>query len=517
MDVSERFMRLFRGYELRHGRYTAHKNQESGKVEGRAETDDRAATLKDIKQHLDGNIGLGIIPLTSDNKAYFAAIDIDLYPMDHKALALKLADMPVYVTRSKSGGAHVWLFIKDGAPADLVVRVLKLWRGELGYGNNEIFPKQVSRSSHSDVGNWINLPYFGEDRVCVIATDPDKEIVKDLSLEEFLDSAEACAATVTEEWLRDKAPNIKSQRTGSTQDDFVDGPICLEALKTQGIGEGGRNTFMFNLAVYMKRKYENLSTVEEKCIRYNNDLGLNLPLNEVKATVKSATKSEYGYQCSEPTLASVCVRDKCLKRFCGVGSQSGDMPFEVGCFTMILTNPPHFAFNADANRVVISTSDDLLNQKKFRASVLNATKKIMPLMPQQKYDKLIQSWLDKAEEIVPPPDSDPRMRIIDAFNDWVQARRHDERDRILGGSVFWDEEDGLAYFQLKDFKRYLEQQRIEFRHQELYAYMKEQLHIEYHKTGTTIRKKTVRLYSVRIQYIDTPGEAETPIRQGRTF
>jgi len=49
-------------------------------------------------------------------------IDIDTYPFDHLSLIKKIREeqLPLIVFRSKSGGAHVYCFIKEFVPAILM-------------------------------------------------------------------------------------------------------------------------------------------------------------------------------------------------------------------------------------------------------------------------------------------------------------------------------------------------------------------------------------------------------------
>ena len=131
MSDAEKFMGIFRGYELRHGRYKIIRHEQSGKLSGHAKTVDACPTLQDYQDHIDGKTGIGIIPLTNTNKCYFAAIDVDVYPVDINDIVWRVRRLPVFVTRSKSGGAHIWLFIPKGVDAIEAITVMKSWAGEL--------------------------------------------------------------------------------------------------------------------------------------------------------------------------------------------------------------------------------------------------------------------------------------------------------------------------------------------------------------------------------------------------
>ena len=64
------------------------------------------------------------------------------------------------VFRSKSGGAHVFIFVKEFVSAKLMRIKLKAIAELLGYHSSEIFPKQdevLVKEGH--LGSFLNLPY----------------------------------------------------------------------------------------------------------------------------------------------------------------------------------------------------------------------------------------------------------------------------------------------------------------------------------------------------------------------
>ena len=85
---------------------------------------------------------------------------------DHKKLINKIQNLkiPLIVFRSKSGGAHVFLFTSDYVSLALMQDKLNEIRSVLGYGGSEVFPKQRELKSKDDTGNFLNLPYFNGDK-----------------------------------------------------------------------------------------------------------------------------------------------------------------------------------------------------------------------------------------------------------------------------------------------------------------------------------------------------------------
>lgn len=86
------------------------------------------------QEHLKGGVGLGIIPIRSDNKCQWGAIDIDDYAVSHKDLVAKLKEnkIPAVVGRTKSGGAHVWLFVNETVEAEDMQRKMTELSAALG-------------------------------------------------------------------------------------------------------------------------------------------------------------------------------------------------------------------------------------------------------------------------------------------------------------------------------------------------------------------------------------------------
>ena len=192
----EAFKTLFSGYTEAHGTFEIKTTDpQTGKKSGKAQTMPGAPAISAWQGHLAGAPrGLGAIPLLGDGKSVkWAAIDIDVNDIDHASLEKKVEDLglPLVVYRSKSGGAHCYLFLQMPCPAKDVVDALRNWSAALGHPGVEIFPKQTKRESDPNTGkprpgNWINLPYFGGDateRYCVYRGEP-------ISLDKFIELAE---------------------------------------------------------------------------------------------------------------------------------------------------------------------------------------------------------------------------------------------------------------------------------------------------------------------------------------
>ena len=164
-----RFKAIFSGLDIAHGTYKIEKARGDGKQAGKAVVVRQPPVDELWVKHLQGiEPSLGIIPIRADNSCTWGCIDIDQYPLDHKGVVEKIArlKLPLVVCRSKSGGAHVFLFTQEPVPAADMRKYLTAAAALLGESGREIFPKQSEiLVDRGDTGNFLNLPYFGGDEV----------------------------------------------------------------------------------------------------------------------------------------------------------------------------------------------------------------------------------------------------------------------------------------------------------------------------------------------------------------
>ena len=141
----EKFKNIFQGLDRAHGvTIVGESNGNGTKVKGKSFVKREPVTDELWQKHLDGKDSLGVIPINDDNKCKWGCIDIDSYAgFDHQKLINKIKQfkLPLVVCRSKSGGAHVFLFTKDYVSASLMQDKLNEIRSVLGYGGIRSFSK----------------------------------------------------------------------------------------------------------------------------------------------------------------------------------------------------------------------------------------------------------------------------------------------------------------------------------------------------------------------------------------
>ena len=237
------------------------------------------------QDHLDGKTpSLGIIPIMDDSKCFWGCIDVDMYPLNLKELVQKINSkkLPLIVFRSKSGGAHIFIFVKESVSAKLMREKLSRISALLGFANCEIFPKQIEiRADRGDTGNFLNLPYFNGD-------DTDRYAInnegKSYSLQEFF--TKYSELSLTEEQFKDLTTNKKKNG------EIFDGPPCLENLMQEKIPEGGRDNTLYQYAVYAKKKWPD--SWQDKLDEFNHKyMDPHLPSKQIHKTINQHEKKNY--------------------------------------------------------------------------------------------------------------------------------------------------------------------------------------------------------------------------------
>ena len=293
MTDIKKFKNIFEGSESAYGQTRkTEEYDERGKHKTKSFITKQAPTDKMWQDHLQGvDPALGIIPINADNKCKWACIDIDIYSLDHKKLIDKIntKKFPLTVFRSKSGGAHVFLFAKEFVPAAILRNKLKDIASTLGYARAEIFPKQNQvKTERGDTGSFLNLPYHNVDQTLRYAFKSDGTA---MNINEFFDHYEKIALS-EQDLLQIKVIEDK-------ENDLLKGsPPCLKMLSERGIPNGMRNNAMYNFGVYVKKRFPD--SWDTEIFEYNKKF-CQPPLDkkEMDDLIKSINGKDYQYKCKD--------------------------------------------------------------------------------------------------------------------------------------------------------------------------------------------------------------------------
>jgi len=509
MDNIKRFMDLFRGYELAHGQYRVQQEEADGKMSGRALTLSEPATKVHYSEHLEGkDYILGIIMLRQDNSCNFGVIDVDIrgeVKLKHtlEELEEKIRETPLVMCRSKSGGAHLYLFCEPAIAAIDMVNKLNEFAASLGYGGAEIFPKQITRANERDRGNWINLAYWGGDESERYAIHEGKK----LKLKEFLDLAEK--KRVTYEQLEAFKPELINL--------FDDGPPCLQHIMTMGFPEGGRNISLFNVGVYYRKK--NPDDWQEDLMRFNyENLPEPLPSGEVNGLIKSVSKKDYAYTCKQSPICNYCEKNKCKTRQFGVGGTFSGVAIEISSITKYETenrSSVRWYVEIGGERIEVTT-EQMLDQRKLQKLCVEKLNKCPNVMPAVQWESRINELLNTVEVIQDPDDASPQgqfEKMLDSFLTGKVQARH--RDEIMNAKPWHDTDESKVYFRSEDLFIYLEARRFRYPSQhQVWSWLR---NLGGDRKTFRIKSKAVKVWSVPAPDFFDDEDLELPTNVSEEF
>jgi len=452
----DKFMGIFEGLKVAHGYFKIEKTGANGKAQGKAGVLREPQTPKLWEDHLTGTgSGLGIVPINEENSCKWGCIDIDQYPLDHKLLVDKIRRMklPLVVCRSKSGGAHCFLFTTAWTEARDMQKALQSMAAALGYGESEIFPKQIKLNlDRGDVGNFLNLPYYNHEEGLRYAFLDDGTSA---TLDEFIALHKQYAQTPEEV--------VKIQVVGASETKLLqDGPPCLQILCKQGISEGGRNNGLFNIGVYLRKAFPD--SWESEILRYNMDyISPPLPLGEVNVVAKQVERKEYAYKCSDAPINSHCNKDLCRTRKFGIGAAIAGAT--IANLRKYNSTPPVWFMDVNGEPLEMDT-DALMNQMTFQKACMEQLNFMPRSVAKQQWESRISTLLSEMKEnesaiIEVAVDASTSGQFYDYLEEFCRHLQvAQDKEEILLRRPWTDEEQGLTYFRLKDFENFLKKNKF---------------------------------------------------------
>lgn len=479
LDLAKAMMARFRGYEDAHGRYTFSNDTKPNAKGKRESAENLRVTWKKLPgskvtsdlwvQHLDPDATyiLGIIPTNREGISYFGSIDIDVYPIEPQILGelIKEYKLPLIIVRTKSGGAHLYLFIKgeEGAPSSLVMAKLKEFAEVIGYPKSEIFPKQPEvNDTDGSAGNWINMPYFTGELSTRHATDNDG---KGLTIEEFLEYAESIAITAEElaafkvekptKKVDFSAPADTNGEKKPKKSPWSDGPPCLQRLARDGVPEGMRNEALFSFMVFLHKKWPDDWADKARDVS-QQVMSPPMSPSEVEHSIGAFTRSlskDYGYKCKNEPLVSICDKVTCLRRRFGVGGDANDLGVTIGGMTMFAGDETTYYLEINGKRVSFTTQQ-IANQQQFKTRVMDQIHKITTMIKQDAWERLLQEWMDRAVKITPPTNATQSGVLLEYLEKFCTGPAANAMAELIDGRT-WHDPDGRTYFIGSSFMEYL--------------------------------------------------------------
>jgi hypothetical protein len=486
----EKFSSIFDGLKEAYGTFKVEKQQSNGKSTGKAALVREPRTTALWEGHLSGKgSGVGVIPINADNNCKWGCIDIDQYPLDHKNLIDKIRKLklPLVVCRSKSGGAHCFIFCSDWIEAKEMQKTLQHLSSALGYGESEIFPKQVKlHLDRGDVGNFLNLPYYN-------ATGGLRYAFKDDGTSALLDEF----FELYDKYVQTPEEVIKLQILENEKGPFLkDGPPCLQILCKQKISEGGRNNGLFNIGVYLRKAYPD--SWESEILKYNMEyLSPPLPLNEVNIVAKQLERKDYAYKCSDAPINSHCNKELCQTRKFGVGAAVQGA--SIANLRKYNSSPPVWFMDVNGEPLELDT-EGLLSQPQFQKACMEQLNFMPRSLSRTNWENRLSALLTEMKDnesaiIEVAQDASTSGQFYDYLEEFCRhMQQAQDKEEILLRRPWTDEERNITYFRLKDFEGFLKKNKFfEFKSHKIAQRLRD---INGESLVLKIKNRSVRVWSI---------------------
>lgn len=468
--TAEAFAYLFEGYKKRYiqVRQSLGPHIKGAKAKAQYLTTKHPLTLEAYQAHLDGQVGLSVIPLMDDNQSVaFGCIDVDDYTLNHLELAEKIAlkGLPLLLTKSKSGGGHVWLFLKEPLPAADVQKYLKHVVLSLNINKAELFPKQIKRVGET-VGNGVTLPFFNKTQRTGVFLQEDRN--KNLQqtkgdIEEFVTLASAAKKHNTPSVFKSLYAAVNPVNiTKTLPKEWRSAPPCIQRIiANKEVKQGNRNNFMFNCGVFLAKKHPDEKTIFSNLVALGVQLDLGMDPKELESIAKQTVKKEFNYKCREHPLTAFCDKEKCVKSSYGLYHATGQVLLTN--FTKVLSEPPVFFCvvsydkkGKQFSKKVSLTASQLYNQTKLAEQLLQEASVVWPPQTRNMYLSLLKDWTDDIKEVSPLPGMSLQEEVYTTLKEYIEIKNMGEEENRLetyleGGVVLVQD---TYYFNGKDFRTY---------------------------------------------------------------
>lgn len=470
----EKLMALFRGSENAYGVFieTINNDPLKPKIKGKAATVPQGPTIKQWEAHYLGQIGLGIIPINAGSMCYWGCLDVDgeldsnrqqVHHWDclnkdgtvnHVKLQTEIQkhNLPLVCCYSKSKSSHCFLFVEEPIPAQAMRSLLEEMSSKIGVGGCEIFPKQDKlEKEKGGLGNWLNMPYFGDTRRGILLKDG---IIEEQDIDTFL--SYAYNKRLSKQDLDSIIGNLRTD-IDALEEVLAGAPPCLQHLLQHGIPTGSRNSILFNVAVYCRKRYgEDFRTEFSKL----HDKFCDEPLGfkELENICVSAEKTEYQYQCKEPMLKKYCNANVCMDRDCGIDFSSEIKTLKSA--TRILSDPVIYAVEVEMGaglpHTVYVETDQLFNQEQFRKECSIQLHKTFIPISMKAWNAICVRLINTAVNQEPPYEMSEHGQMFKLLQEYLVNRAQSRKTHLSEEEgVYHDTSAHKIYFRLEGFKSYL--------------------------------------------------------------
>ena len=418
--------------------------------------------------HLNGTKSVGIQPTNENSEVKFGIIDVDpdkipgcsYKDYDKKFFIDKIQEfkLPLIPIESKSGGLHLFIFMKEFVSAALLVsflsNLLPLFKLR---PDCEIFPKQTQLTKNNETGElrpgqFVNLPYYKRTKRQALNVDGTP-----FTFEQFIKVVEANLVEVKN--LDAITEGIDKQIYEGADEDFKDGPPCLAHLSKimKDPKFDGRDRFMYNYHVFVKMKYPDTwkQKVKNAPVKYFEEQHANGWDDKLlSAKVRSWNRSEKGFTCTQSPINDHCKKGICVKKKFGVlAGSKGNYPELTNLKQIELDPEPEFEFDVIKSdgfttATVHCKSVEHVNDQRKRRNAISKDAGFVP--PIIKSDQVVLDALWKTRSVVSPPiGTTPKEKLHDVLHAKINGAKAQTDASFKTGTVLI--EDGYAFFKFNKF------------------------------------------------------------------
>lgn len=490
-------------------------------------------TEKHYSDHLEGKTSIGIQPCDDDGMASFGAIDIDdkehsysNFPYKKYLDIIKENNLPLIPVKSKSGGLHLYLFLKEKVRAvflrnflESLLYVLKL------KPSTEIYPKQTElgydeeKKEYSN-GQYINLPYFNNSERVAINYDGTP-----FTLEQFIKVVNYNKKT-KEELEEFSLALVKTVMQGGP-DEFNDGPPCLQIMAKEPLSDA-RDRWLYNYMVFAKKKYPDnwqdvLKAAPQKYfIKDSNGVVLDhwgsdkQIIDKIRSWKKENTK---GYTCTQEPIVNFCMKVECLKRKYGVGSDRRKMFPPLSNLVKINYPEPEYTFNVELpdnkGSKVIRAKDmkQIKDQEELRTLIMKTANIYVAKVKGDDFENVIAKLLPPVEIHQPPKGTTPDELLHEYLEEYLNGPKAKSYASFKSGAVLV--EDGFAYFKFANFYNTLKNKEWKERKERTAQKIKERYKAEFgiKKRFPKLNNETVNYEAIEVVKINLTLEGNELLRE----
>lgn len=432
---------LFTGHKEVFGCHVYKQHEKGKKEKGQSYTKEEPLSINHYKDHLEGKQGLGVVPIDSNNNIRFMVFDIDLIGIDVRPFITinNEYELPFNFFRSKSGGLHIYVFFNEDVKAKAGLEYMNRFLYIFGLSKDtEIFPKQT-RLLKNQKGNWINLPYYNNEKTLQFLYD---EECKPLAFSSAMLH------------LSKRKINFMQFKESYENLPYSDAPVCLQAIYIHK-KLVNRNMFLFDCTTFFKARGDDY---EEKVINLNQSMSEPLSEKELFQTViNSQRKKTYSYRCKEEPMCNNCNKEVCLTRQFGYGGdQVSKLSFEN--LVQVKSDKPYYKWTVNGVVMTFYSESELRDQNMFADYCMRELHLVPNMLKKERWYKILENAFKEivVEEIDPDDDISPGALFLSYLQEFLLDRVHAKsKSQILMNRVYKSDDSKEFIFKKEALIKFL--------------------------------------------------------------